>query len=67
MFERDEIGPGIVFYSFDKLVLREPEGGLPPLFRISSSKGMLLASADARSALESAGIRGVTFKRLRGT
>jgi hypothetical protein len=65
VFDRDEIGPGILFYSFDKLVLRGG-GELPPLFRISSSNGMLLVSAEARSALEAAGIRGVSFKRLRG-
>ena len=66
VFDRHEIGPGNVFYSFDKLVLRKPDRGLPPLFRISANEGMLLVSAEARSALESAGIRGVTFKRLRG-
>jgi hypothetical protein len=66
VFERDQIGPGIVFHSFDKLVLREPDGGLPPLFRIPSSKGLLLVSAAARQALESAGIRGVVFDELPG-
>lgn len=66
VFDRYEIGPGIVFYSFDKLVLRLPAGGLPPLFRISANEGMLLVSAEARGALESTGIVGVKFRPLRG-
>lgn len=66
VFERDQIGPGIVFYSFDELILREPPGGFPPLFRIPASKGLLLVSARARRALEDAGIHGVVFDDLPG-
>lgn len=66
LFERDQIGPGIVFYSFDKLVLCDPTGGLPPLFRIPAHNGLLLVSAEARRALENAGIRGVVFDELPG-
>lgn len=64
VFERDQIGPGIVFYSFEKLVLREPSGGFPPLFRIPANNGPLFISAEARRALESAGIRGLLFDEL---
>ncbi len=66
VFERDQIGPGIVFHSFDKLILREPSGGFPPLFRIPASKGLLLVSARARRALEAAGIVGIKFLSLPG-
>jgi hypothetical protein len=65
VFEKTPIGPGTV-YSFDKLVLVEPPGGLPPLFRVPSKVSLLLVSAAARWALEAAGIRGVEFKSLPG-
>ena len=66
VFERDAIDTGILFYSFDRLVLREPPGGFPPLFRIPENNGMLFVSADARRALEEAGIVGVAFMSIRG-
>jgi hypothetical protein len=65
VFEKTPIGPGTV-YSFDKLVLVEPPGGLPPLFRVPSKVSLLLVSAEARRALEAAGIRGVEFDPLPG-
>jgi hypothetical protein len=61
-FRRSRVDPGLCF--FEKLVLVTPPEGLPPLFRLSSSEGMLLVSAEARRALEAAGIRGVTFDEL---
>jgi hypothetical protein len=61
-FRPSGIDPG--HYFFDKLVLVSPPNGLPPLFRLSSSGGMLLASAEARQALEAAGIVGVDFLPL---
>lgn len=51
---------------FDKLVLREPPSGLPPLFRIAADASMLLVSAEARRRLEEAGIVGITFMPLPG-
>jgi hypothetical protein len=51
---------------FTKLVLREPAGGLPPLFRIAADGSMLLVSAEARRALEEAGIAGIEFLPLPG-
>ncbi len=51
---------------FDKLVLQEPPGGLPPLFRIAADASMLLVSAEARRALEGAGIVGITFMSIPG-
>jgi hypothetical protein len=65
VFEKTPIGPGTV-YDFDRLVLMEPPGGLPPLFRLPSDASLLLVSAEARRALEAAGIRGVEFDPLPG-
>ncbi len=51
---------------FDKLVLQEPTGGLPPLFRIAADASLLLISSEARRAIEDAGIHGVKFMSLPG-
>jgi hypothetical protein len=51
---------------FDNLVLRQPAGGLPPLFRIAADASMLLVSAKARRALEEAGIVGISFMSIPG-
>jgi hypothetical protein len=52
--------------SLEKLVLEEPPGGLPPLFRIATTplRNLLYVSAEGRTALETAGIRGVNFIEL---
>jgi hypothetical protein len=44
-----------------KLILKEPPGGYPPLFRLSATPRHLLVSAAAREALEGVGVRGVVF------
>jgi hypothetical protein len=44
-----------------KIVLKEPKEGFPPLFRVSAMPYALLVSAETRTALETAGIRGVEF------
>jgi hypothetical protein len=49
---------------FDKLALLEPPDGFPPLFRVPAQKSLLLVSAQARQALEAAGIVGVEFLPL---
>ena len=64
-FEKSQLGPGTL-YDFDKLVLVEPPGGFPPLFRVPAKKSLLLISPEARRALEAASIRGVIFKSLPG-
>lgn len=62
-FRRSRVDPeGLIF--FNKLVLVSPANGLPPLFRIPSDESKLLVSANARRALEAAGIRGVRFEKL---
>ena len=44
-----------------KLVLHEPEGGLPPLFKLSVMPGYLFVSPEAKLALEESGITGIDF------
>lgn len=51
---------------FRKLMFIEPAGGFPPLFRLAADTSYLLVSAEARRALEEAGIRGVQFMDLPG-
>ncbi len=54
--------------SCEKIVLKEPMQGFPPLFRITTVplRTDLFISAEARSALEVANIKGVTFRYLEG-
>jgi hypothetical protein len=54
--------------SFDKIVLKEPTQGFPPLFRIATVplRTDLFVSAEARLALEVANIKGVIFRYLEG-
>jgi hypothetical protein len=49
-----------------KMVLKEPETGFPPLFRVATKATRLYVSAAARTALEAAGIGGVEFNNLEG-
>lgn len=44
-----------------KLVLKVPEEGLPPIFRIIENSTHLYVSPEAKTALEAAGITGVRF------
>jgi hypothetical protein len=43
------------------IALKEPENGFPPIFRVSSKPVPLYVSAEAKIALEAAGIKGVEF------
>jgi hypothetical protein len=47
-----------------QLVLKEPIGGLPPIFRIQNYETLLYVSAKSRAALEQAEIKGVEFRNL---
>jgi hypothetical protein len=62
--ERDEDLPARA-QSIDKLVLKEPAGGFPPLFRLSVYPVALFVSSAARTALEKAGIGGVDLQELK--
>jgi hypothetical protein len=50
--------------SVEKMVLKQPLNGYPPLFRIKTCPTHLYVSAEARTALESANIKGVKFSEL---
>jgi hypothetical protein len=43
------------------ITLREPEAGYPPIFRVSGDRVPLYVSAEAKTALEAADIKGVQF------
>lgn len=47
-----------------KLVLKETTDPLPPLFRLSAYPTAIFVSAEARTALEKAGIKGVIFQEI---
>jgi hypothetical protein len=47
-----------------KLVLKEPVDGFPPIFRLEVKASYLFVSAEARQALEQAGITGVEFRTI---
>jgi hypothetical protein len=58
-----EVGsPGRV----NEYVFKEPSGGFPPLFRLVNDPITLFISAEARDALNKAGIRGPAYLSLRG-
>lgn len=67
VYERDSESPDVL-ESIEELVLKEPEEGFPPLFRVVTSylKTRLYISSEARLALEAAGIRGVLFRWING-
>jgi hypothetical protein len=47
-----------------RMVIKELDGGLPPLFRIETCCATLYVSPQGRAALEAAGIKGVGFSNL---
>jgi hypothetical protein len=51
------------------LILKEPIGGFPPIFRLSrpGENIMLFVSPEAKEALEQAGIKGLSFTEFEGT
>jgi hypothetical protein len=44
-----------------KMVLKEPENGFPPIFRVKENEISLYVSTEAKKALEKAGIQGLDF------
>jgi hypothetical protein len=54
-----------VICNIQKLVLKEPKNGLPPMFRVKQTRVYLFVSAEAKIALEAAGIQGLKFNRIR--
>jgi hypothetical protein len=56
--------PADIDGTLTKLVLKEPLGGYPPLFRVATIPNRLFVSAAARAALEAADIKGLEFRYL---
>jgi hypothetical protein len=48
----------------NKLVLKEPPGGFPPVFRLAVKSSYLFVSATAKQALDKAGITGLDYLTL---
>lgn len=63
VYEVDEEFPGRVD-NVEKLVLKEPQEGFSPLFRLAEYPVPLLTSPSARLALEEADIQGLVFETL---
>jgi hypothetical protein len=63
IYERGKRNPDAII-NVEKTVFREPSTGFPPLFRAIHLETYLYVSAEARSALEKAGIRGVDFVQV---
>ncbi|MDX8363389.1 imm11 family protein [Cytobacillus sp. IB215316] len=59
-YDNSHIFPGEVG-NIHKLVLKEPEGGFPSIFRIKE-QGHMFVSSQAKEALVKAGIKGCEFK-----
>jgi hypothetical protein len=53
--------PSINRLTIHKMVLKEPKNGFPPIFRVKESEISLYVSAEAKEALEKAGIQGLDF------
>jgi hypothetical protein len=65
---RPRLNPNLPPYIIN-LVLKEPIGGFPPIFRLDKAgeRFSLYVSATAKEALEEAGIKGLRFTEYEGT
>jgi hypothetical protein len=59
--ETNLIGEPVEITNINKVVLKKPVGGFPPIFRIREKKVRLYVSAEAKEALEKAGVQGLDF------
>lgn len=55
------IGEPVELTHVSKVVLKEPLDGFPPVFRVKEKEVRLYVSAEAKEALEKAGIQGLSF------
>jgi hypothetical protein len=57
--------PGVVYIrNVLEAVLKEPENGFPPIFRVKGASIPIYVSAKAKKALEEAGIQGLQFSAI---
>jgi hypothetical protein len=65
---RPSQNPDILPPQISSLILKEPKGGFPPIFRLAKKKTIyLFVSHIAKEALEEAGIKGLRFHPQKGT
>jgi hypothetical protein len=65
---RPSVNPAIMPPQITNLVLKEPIGGFPPIFRLAKHRTTyLFVSPAAKAALEEAGIKGLGFTEYEGT
>jgi hypothetical protein len=66
---RPSVNPAILPPQITNLVLKEPVGGFPPIFRLNRAgeRVLLFVSPTAKEALEEAGIKGLRFTKYEGT
>ncbi|MBI9064673.1 MAG: hypothetical protein JEZ14_21995 [Marinilabiliaceae bacterium] len=64
IFEEDFILP---VGHIDKLVLKKPQNGFPPIFRIQEKASEIFISKEAKEALELANIKGCVFEEVEVT
>lgn len=66
IYEPDELTPQYPCW-VKKMVFKVPENGFPSIFKVSTHPARLYVSAEARTALEAANIKGVKFSELEGS
>jgi hypothetical protein len=60
-----DLWPGVVYIrNVLEAVLKEPENGFPPIFRVKGASIPIYVSAKAKNALEEAGIQGLQFSAI---
>jgi hypothetical protein len=66
IFDHDQsiYDPADIDSTLTKLVLKEPPGGYPPLFRVATIPNRLFVSTAARTALEAVNIKGLEFRYI---
>ena len=64
VIRRSKALPGVI--TVLEYALKEPKGGLPPIFRLEAEPTQLFISAQGRAALNSANVRGPRYLSLQG-
>lgn len=61
--EMDEDDPEEVFF-INNMVLKEPEEGFPPIFRIDERASKLFITETVKNELDAAGIQGILYEKI---
>jgi hypothetical protein len=65
IYERSSKNPDVL-KNIENAIFKEPQTGFPPLFSVIHFEAYLYVSAEARTALETAGIKGINFRWING-